>query len=173
MSLNWFSAIILMLMSCTNNPKPIWKPCIHFGLSHTFITQPLCCIQDKTAHFFGFQTDGITFHRWFKHSVTFSYVLFSHSLDCMICTSGLSILLCLHICFWFKNWFWSYHLLWINVPQVVGGEKIHYWQKLKYRESTMKTLAFNVFIWWKWLSTNHRYCDFNATPTCSVMKEKM
>ena len=90
--------------------------------------------------------------RWFKHSVAFSYALFSHSLNCMICTSGFSVLLCLHICFWFKNWFWSYHLLWINVPQVVGGEKIHYWQKLKYREITMETLAFNVFICWNGLA---------------------
>ena len=45
-------------------------------------------------------------------------------------------------------------------------------KNIEYLESTMETLVFDILVCLQWLGTNHTFCDFNVTLTCSVMDEK-
>ena len=51
--------------------------------------------------------------------------------------------------------------------------EIHFQPKnTEYLESTMEALVIEILICRKYLCTNHKYCDFNASLMCGVMEEK-
>ena len=69
---------------------------------------------------------------------------------------------------WFHLMTSSWYCTHFSSQTTFSCQLLNYWKKvLVYLESTMKTLVFDILIFWKWLVTNHKeYCYFNTTLTC-------